>query len=241
MKNVLVTGVSRGLGLRIAKVLLNDQFTVLGISRSETSEVKQLLNKYSNKFKFIKFDLSDIDLINEKLFKEIINYNISLYGYINNVAIAYDDIITNLNMQRLEELFKINVFSPMLITKHVIRNMLFHRVEGSIVHISSISVHTGYKGLSMYAATKGALEAFSKNVAREWGERKIRSNCIVAGFMETDMSSKLTESQKNRIYNRTALKSPTNPDDIGYLIKYLLSENSKSITGQNIFVDSGTI
>jgi 3-oxoacyl-[acyl-carrier protein] reductase len=154
---------------------------------------------------------------------------------------AYDEIISNLNIDTLEKMYKINVFSPMQITKFVLRNMLLHKTKGSIIHISSISVHTGYKGLSMYASTKGALEAFSKNTAREWGEIGIKSNCIVAGFMETSMSESLSEDQKNRIYKRTSLKKPTDLDSISTLINYLLSSNSKSVTGQNLFVDSGTI
>jgi len=123
----------------------------------------------------------------------------------------------------------------------VIRNMLLHKVQGSVVHISSISVHTGYKGLAMYASTKGALEAFSKNTAREWGERGIRSNAIVAGFMETSMSSTLSDEQKNRIYKRTSLKKPTSINSVANTIEYLLSESSASITGTSLHVDSGTI
>ena len=119
--------------------------------------------------------------------------------------------------------------------------MIYNKVSGSIVHISSISVHTGYNGLSMYASTKGALEAFSKNTAREWGRKGIRSNCVVAGFMETDMSSGLTNEQKDRIYNRTSLKKPTSKQSVASTIEFLLSDNSNSITGQLINVDNGTI
>ena len=89
--------------------------------------------------------------------------------------------------------------------------------------------------------TKGALEAFSRNTAREWGVRGIRSNCIVAGFMETDMSSSLTEEQKNRIYKRTSLKRATDIDSVAEMVKFLLSGKASSITGQNVHVDSGTI
>lgn len=138
-------------------------------------------------------------------------------------------------------MYRINVFAPMMLTKFVLRNMLFNKYEGSIIHISSISVHTGYKGLSMYASTKGALEAFSKNTAREWGERGIRSNALIAGFMETGMSASLSDEQRNRIYNRTSLKKPTAKSSVSSTVEFLLSEKSSSITGQNIFVDNGTI
>jgi 3-oxoacyl-[acyl-carrier protein] reductase len=128
-----------------------------------------------------------------------------------------------------------------MITKLILRNFILNKVKGSIIHISSISVHTGYKGLSMYASTKGALEAFSKNTAREWGEMEIRSNCVVAGFMETEMSNTLSDAQKNRIYNRTSLKKETDKNSVVETIKFLISDKSISITGQNLFVDSGTI
>ncbi|MBI5726273.1 MAG: SDR family oxidoreductase, partial [Ignavibacteriales bacterium] len=130
---------------------------------------------------------------------------------------------------------------PFVIVKYIIRNILLHRIPGSIVHISSISTHAGYKGLAMYASSKSALEAFSKSTAREWGVRGIRSNCIVAGFMETDMSSTLTAGQKNKIYQRTALKTPTDINCVAEAAAFLLSEKAASITGQNIVIDSGTI
>jgi 3-oxoacyl-[acyl-carrier protein] reductase len=154
---------------------------------------------------------------------------------------AYDDIITNANESKLESMFRLNTIIPILLTKYVIRNMIFNKIKGSIIHISSISAHTGYKGLSMYAASKASLEAFSKTTAREWGVKGIRSNCIVAGFMETDMSSQLNHEQKQKIYNRTSLKSDTSLESVSNTCFYLISNESISITGTNIFVDSGTI
>ena len=138
-------------------------------------------------------------------------------------------------------MYRVNVLSPMVLVKHVIRNTILHAVPGSLVHLSSISAHTGYKGLAMYASTKGAIEAFSKNTAREWGEKQIRSNCVVAGFMETDMSASLTEEQKARIYKRTALKAPTSVHSVAATVAFLLSDKAASITGQNVHVDAGTV
>jgi 3-oxoacyl-[acyl-carrier protein] reductase len=160
---------------------------------------------------------------------------------VNNAAVAYDDIVTNLDAARLRAMYDVNVFTPMMIVKYAIRHMLFTRVSGAIVHISSISVHTGYKGLAMYASTKGALEAFSRNTAREWGERGIRSNCVVAGFMETAMNGKLTPEQRERIYQRTSLKAATSLESVAASVVFLLGDGAASITGQDIFVDSGTI
>lgn len=241
MKNILVTGVSKGLGLVICKTLLANGYKIYGLSRSKGPELDALLEQYPNTFLWKSYDLSNMDSVREDIFKTWIGVGTPINGFVNNAAMAYDDIITNLNTRRLIDMYNVNVFTPMNITKYVIRQMLLHHTQGSIVHLSSISVHTGYKGLAMYASTKGALEAFSKDCAREWGEIGIRSNCLVSGFMATEMSSTLSDDQRNRIYNRTSMKCPTSKESVAQTIMFLLSDGAKSITGQNIFVDSGTI
>lgn len=240
MKNILVTGSSKGLGLEITKTLLENDYTIFGISRTITKEMDQLKSKYLDRVIFGIVDLSDsVNVLNN--IKNILPPKIILDGFVNNAAIAYDDIITNLNLNKLKTMYDVNVFSPLMITKFVIRNMLLNKIKGSIVHISSISTQTGYKGLSMYASTKGSLEAFSKNTSREWGEKGIRSNCVVSGFMDTNMSSSINDELKNKIKNRTSLRSLTDIKSVSNAVEFLLSDKSLSITGQLINVDSGTI
>lgn len=239
--NILVTGVSKGLGLKTTEYLLKNGWTVYGLSRSKTDGLNQLALKYPENLRLLKYDLTDSKNVRQVVFKDWIGFDTPLHGFVNNAAIAYDDIITNLNLDSLEKMYHVNVFTPLMLTKFVLRHMLLHNIKGSIIHVSSISVHTGYKGLSMYASTKGALEAFSKNTAREWGEKGIRSNCLVAGFMKTEMSSSLSEDQIGRIFKRTSLKTAVDVNSVSETIKFLLSDSSKSITGQNIHVDNGTI
>lgn len=241
MKNILVTGTMQGLGLQITKTLLGKGYAVFGATLSLNEELESLHTKFPGKLTNIVCDLSDIDSSIKRIFKDHLGYETPLHGFVNNAAIAYDDIISNLRYEPLVKMYQINVFSPMMLTKHVIRNMLLHHVSGAIVHISSVSVHTGYKGLAMYASTKGALEAFSKTTAREWGEKGIRSNALVAGFMETAMSATLSKEQLDRIYKRTSLKKPTTTGSVASMVAYLVSDDSNSVTGANIFVDAGTI
>lgn len=239
--NVLVTGCSRGVGLEICRVLLREGHTVYGVARTYTDDFKLLEQTYKGKLFFKSVDLADSEGARNSVFREYITNDIILDGFVNNAAVAYDDLVTNLNLKRLKEMYEVNVFTPMVLTKYAIRNMILHKTKGSIVHISSISVHTGYKGLAMYASSKGALEAFSKDTAREWGVMGIRSNCIVPGFMATSMSSGLTDEQRNKIYARTSLKAATSIESVAEMAVFLLSERACSITAQSIHVDNGTI
>ena len=225
MKNILLTGDSKGLGENIKQKLINSGYNVIGLSRSGDD---------------IKYDLSDVEGI-KNLYINKIKERGPLHGYVNNAAFAYDDIITNLNSEKLMEMYKVNVFSPMMLTKYVIRDMMLNKTKGSIVHISSISVHTGYKGLAMYASTKGSLEAFSKNTSREWGRIGIRSNIVCPGFMDTNMSKSLNDDQRNKIFKRNSKQKELTIDEVSSTVKFLMSEDSSGITGQTIHVDNGTI
>jgi len=241
MKWIIVTGDSGSLGNAIAEVLLSkEEYGVIGISRTENKLIAQLLNRHSSRYCHINYDLSEPDGIKE-LYQKRIKPIGQVFGLVNNSAYAYDDLVTNVNLSLLETMYKVNVFSPMILTKYAIRNMLLNSSKGSVIHITSVSAHTGYKGLSMYASTKGALEAFSKGTAREWGEKGIRSNCISPGFMETAMSQGLTKDQRDRIYNRTSLKSPTSAQSVANMVEFLLSDKASSITGTVMHVDCGTI
>jgi 3-oxoacyl-[acyl-carrier protein] reductase len=239
--NYLVTGCSRGVGLEICRVLLGQGHAVYGVARSHSEEFKSLEYAHPGRLFFKSVDLTDAVNVQRNIFKDFVSNRVVLDGYVNNAATAYDDIVTNINAERLKAMYDVNVFTPMMITKYAIRNMLLHKTRGCIVHVSSISAHTGYKGLAMYASSKGALEAFSKNTAREWGGLGIRSNVVVPGFMETAMSATLTPEQKDRIYKRTSLKKATDVHSVAETVAFLLSEKAGSITGQHIHVDNGTI
>lgn len=238
---IVLTGASRGLGLATAQKLLADGYRLICLSRSCSEELQNLINTNPDDITYIACDLGKPDSLDESQLTDWLSLDNPIAGFVNNAAQAYDDLVTNLQLEPLEAMFRTNVYSPMLLTKHVLRNFLLHHTAGSVVHISSISAHTGYKGLAMYAATKAALEAFSKTTAREYGSRKIRSNCIVCGFMETEMSAGLSDEQRERIYRRTALQQATAPESVAATISYLLGTQSASITGQNLFVDAGAI
>ena len=242
MKNYLITGVSRGLGYKIAETLLErGGCAVYGVGRSSPECVAPLKSRFGgDRVRYLQFDISEIEKIKTDVFENFVGVDTQLHGLVNNAAIAYDDLLTNLRLDPLMRMFQINVFAAIEFSNRAVRNMLLHSTGGSLVHISSICARRGFKGLSMYAATKGALEAFSANVAREWGSRSIRSNCVAAGFMPTDMSASLTDAQREKIAARTALKREVSVDSVAATVAFLLSDAAASITGQVLSVDSGS-
>lgn len=241
MKWIVLTGESGGLGQAILRAILRmEGYGVIGISRSFSEELQEIYDRNTGRYVHIPFDLSKPEGIKTLYLEEIRKIG-PVYGYINNAAAVYDDLVTNASLDRINHLFKVNVYSPILLSKYCIRDMLLHETEGSLVHITSVSSRTGYRGLSMYAASKGALEAFSRTVAREWGSRGIRSNCVSPGFLETEMSSTLSADQKEKIYRRTALNKPTSIDSVAEAVCFLLTEKAASITGTILEVDNGTI
>ena len=241
MKWIIVTGDTGGVGGAIVnEILEHGNYGIIGISRRENDNTKTFAVAHPDPYRHLNFDLDKPENV-PKLYYEQIRSVGEIYGLVNNAANAYDDIVTNLQIEPLDKMFRINVYSPMLLTKYAIRDMLVSRTKGSIVHISSVSAHTGYKGLAMYAATKGALEAFSKGTAREWGGRGIRSNVVAPGFMETNISASLTDEQRQKIYQRTSLKKATDVLSVARTVCFLLSDNASSITGSVVNVDNGTI
>ena len=136
MKTILLTGDSRGVGNSIARELLKNEYRVIGLSRTQTNEIDCLVNEYGEqRYVHINYDLLDVDGI-KNLYKKTLRpltKETGIYGFVNNAAMAYDDIITNLNYESLNKMYKVNVFSPMMMTKYVLRDMLLNKNKGNII------------------------------------------------------------------------------------------------------------
>lgn len=234
-KRVLITGGTRGLGLAICRQLLLEGWQVLTGARHFTPELRALTTAFPDQLSYFKVDLSQPEqarrLANEAGLLE------GVEAFIANAALGSEGLLTLTSEAVLRETVELNLIAPMLLAREAIKGMLSR--GGNLVFISSVSARTGLAGLSVYSATKAALIGFSRALAREYGSRGIRSNCIVPGLLETDMTSSIPADQRVRIQNRTALKRLGQPQDVVGAVSFLLSDAARYITGTELVVDGG--
>ena len=152
---------------------------------------------------------------------------------------AYDGILATQGLENIENMIDVNLLSVISLTKNYVRFRMQQRKSGNIVTISSIISIRGFSGLAVYSATKGALNSFTKSLAREMGSKKFRINAVLPGYFESDLSKSLPESRKQQIIRRTPLGRLATTADICPIVEFLLSEKSRFITGQLIAVDGG--
>lgn len=243
MKNILITGISKGVGLRLTKYLLaGNEYVIYGISRTCTPELNSLLDEYPDRLKWKLCDLEKNVEIEACIFGDFIDTKlVPLHAFVSNAAILYKDLITRVDLNNLNRMIHINLVAPMLLTKNVIKNFLYHKTPGNIIHLSSICAHRGFNGLSMIGATKGGIESFSRATAKEYGRKGIRSNSVVIGILDIGMSFSVTDKQRDEIFGSSALHDYTQAESVIATIDFLLSAESGSITGQNFHVNAGVI
>jgi 3-oxoacyl-[acyl-carrier protein] reductase len=234
---VIVTGASRGLGLALCRQLLAAQYQVLALARTETDDIKQLQQEYPS-LEFIAVDLSDLGLL-PALCAEWIKRFGRPYALINNAAVGYDGVLATMHNSEISGVLTLNIEVPILLCKYLLRPMLLNQ-RGRIVNISSIIARTGFNGLSVYAASKAALEGFSKSLAREVGKAGITVNCVAPGYMQTEMTESLQGDKLDSIKRRSPLGRLATPDDPAAAVLYLLSEQAAAVTGTTITVDAGS-
>lgn len=237
-KLVIVTGASRGLGLAICRQLLQQGFTVLALARTLSTDLNALTEQYGSDLTFVSADLSDLDNI-QPLCSELIKLHGRPYALINNAAVGYDGVLATMHNSEITALLNLNVQAPILLTKYLLRPMLLNQ-SGRIINISSIIARTGFNGLSVYAASKAALEGFTKSLSREVGKAGITVNCVAPGYMQTEMTNSLQGDKLESIKRRSPLGRLATPDDAAGAVLYLLSEQTAAITGTTITVDAGS-
>lgn len=237
-KLVIVTGASRGLGLAICRQLLQANYNVLALARTQSPALLALAAQYPDELHFSAVDLTELDNI-APLCSALVKQYGRPYALINNAAVGYDGVLATMHNSEINSLLNLNIQAPILLSKYLLRPMLLNQ-SGRIVNISSIIARTGFNGLSVYAASKAALEGFSKSLAREVGKAGITVNCVAPGYMQTEMTQSLQGDKLDSIKRRSPLGRLATPDDAAGAVLYLLSEQASAVTGTTITVDAGS-
>jgi 3-oxoacyl-[acyl-carrier protein] reductase len=239
--NVLVTGGSRGLGLAMTRLLAAGGYRVIAVARQPSGELDAAAaaarEAAQGAIEFRACDLSDVAQIKPLVRSLRADFG-PIYGLINNAGLGTSGLLSTMRDTEIDRLIRLNTISPIVLTKYVARLMMTER-KGRIVNISSIVASTGYSGLSVYSATKASLVGFTRSLARELGPLGINVNAIAPGFVDTAMTDELTESQRDRIARRSALKRMAEADDVARSVEFLLGPGGRNITGIVLTVDAG--
>ena len=238
MRNVIVTGASRGLGLAITRRLVAEGFRVIAVARRESDALRGEIDAAPpGALAFAPFDLGEIDAL-PGFVAALKKQHGAPYGLVNNAGLGTEGLLANMHNSQIEELLRINVTAPIILTKYVVRQMMAGD-GGRVVNVSSIIASTGYNGLSAYGASKAALIGFTKSLAREVGRLGITVNAVAPGFIATEMTAALQDDDRARIMARAALRRLAEPADVANAVSYLLADNARNVTGTVLTVDAG--
>jgi 3-oxoacyl-[acyl-carrier protein] reductase len=238
MRNVIVTGGSRGLGLAICQRLAAGGYRVIAVARKETPELAAAIAAApEGSLHFAPFDLADLDAM-PGFVKDLRKAHGPIYGLVNNAAIGTQGLLAVMPLAEIEQLIRVNTLSPIAFTRQVVRSML-SKGEGRIVNMSSIIASTGYNALSVYAATKASMTGFTRSLARELGRAGITVNAVAPGFIDTAMTEGLDDEKRAQIARRSALQRLAEAGDVASMVEFLMGDGGRNITGTVMTVDAG--
>ena len=237
-KIVLITGANRGIGHSIMSAFINAGYIVVGTSRSDDG-VKKINDAIGDPSKGcgIKMDVTsenDIQSAN-KLIRDKFGITTIL---INNAGVTKDNLLMRMSSEEWNDVIDTNLNSLYRVTKEFIREMMKQKT-GRIINISSVVGMSGNAGQSNYSSSKSAIYGFTKSLAKEVASRNITVNAISPGFIETDMTDKLSDEQKQAIISAIPLSRMGSAKDIADITLFLASDSASYITGENINVNGG--
>jgi 3-oxoacyl-[acyl-carrier protein] reductase len=234
--HVILSGGSRGLGRTLIAGLLKAGYQVSTFARNlgDLSDVAA-----GDEHLFVATaDLCDPQSLAKFLAVAEERFGV-LRSLINCAGITADQLLATMRDDTIESMIATNLLGTIRFTRMVVRRMLLHQQGGSIINISSIVGQRGYRGLAVYSATKAGLDGLTRALARELGSSKIRVNSVAPGYLQTAMTSKLTDKQRDQILRRTPLGRLGTPEDVVGPVKFLLSEDAAFMTGQILVIDGG--
>ncbi len=239
-RTIVVTGGSRGIG-RAVCIAFADPDTSVWFNYSSSSdaadETEKLVSDAGGSAKGIKVNVrSEKEVI--AFFKTVVEESGRIDVLVNNAGVTRDGLIVRMKESDWDDVMNINLRGAFFCCKAVTRTMMKQRY-GRIINIASLVGVTGNSGQANYVASKAGLIGLTKSVARELASRNITANAVAPGYIDTDMTSALTENAKNEIIEQIPVKRAGTVEDVAGVVKFLASDNASYITGQTIHVSGG--
>lgn len=240
MRNVLVSGGSRGIGLGVCERLAQDGYRAIALARKSSPELEAAMERAKagpGEIAFHAFDLMQLDAIAEMVRSLKVEHG-HLYGLVNNAGLGTEGLLATMSHAQIEALIRLNTTAPIILTKYATRSMMA-KGEGRVVNMASIIASTGFSALSVYAATKASLVGFTKSLARELGRAGITVNAVAPGFVATEMTGGMDEADMARIIRRSPLSRLAEVEDVANMVAFLMGDGGRNITGAVMTVDAG--
>ena len=236
-KKVLVTGASRGIGKAILKTFANEEHYLVGTATSAggLKTIEEILTSSNSSGEGIVLDLND-DASLDEFFKVLKDKDIYPDILVNNAGFTRDNIFLRMKDDEWSDVLNVHLNAQFKIIKNLIKPMLKNKY-GRIINLSSAAAAIGNKGQANYVAAKSGVEAMSRTLAREFGQKNITINCVAPGFIETDMTDSLDEEYKRGIASQIPLQRFGKAGEVAELIKFLTSTEADYITGQTIHIN----
>lgn len=238
-KIALVTGASRGIGRAIAETLANQGYSVVGTATSQegADKISTYLQTINTQNAGMVLDVSNKESI-ENLMSKIHDEFGHPTVLVNNAGITRDNLMLRMKDEEWSAIMQTNLDSVYRLSKACLKGMMKAR-WGRIISISSVVGVTGNAGQANYAAAKAAVIGFSKSLAQEIGSRGITVNVVAPGFIDTDMTKALPETQREQLLNKIPLGRLGQAEDIAAAVAFLASEQAGYITGETLHVNGG--
>jgi 3-oxoacyl-[acyl-carrier protein] reductase len=236
-KVAVVSGGSRGLGRVLVERLLKDGWRVATFSRSSNDFISKLGAIAPETFLWETADLSAPDTVSGFAKRAVAHFG-QIDLLINNAGALHQELFITTPTDRISSLITSNLVAPITLT-HACARAMTRQTGGAIIGISSINAIRGYRGVAVYSAAKAGLEGFNRSLARELGPLNIRVNGVVPGFFDSDMTTQVTDENRQRILKRTPIGRLATVEDVADVVLFLASPSASVITGQTIVVDGG--
>lgn len=237
-KRAIITGGSRGIGKAIVEEFLAEGCSVVFTYQSSEEKAKELVNQFSNSKVFsFKADASNFSEA-----EATVKFALEKLGgvdiLVNNAGITRDNLLLRMSENDFDDVIAANLKSVFNFSKAVTPYMIKQRY-GRIINVSSVVALIGNPGQTNYVASKAGVLGFTKSMARELSSRNINVNAVAPGFIETDMTKNLNETQRELMIKNIPLGRPGLPEDVAKVVRFLTSADADYITGQVIAVDGG--